>query len=156
MREKKEKEDRMAKQRALYEEDQRRRFGDNWKSKTPAREGDKPREELKGFAQAEHAINVIRQFYTEENHPGVAQTCFKTCEKLISNHFNEPTNDKFQKVNLQNNAIKQRIVQVRLGISILKGAGFVETDDDSGMTIGADSDKAEIQKILDFLRANIK
>lgn len=122
----------------------------------PQKEGEAPREELKGFAKAEHSINVIRQFYTEDKHPGVAQTCFKTCEKLISNHFNDPSNEKFQKVNLENKAINERIVKVRLGVSILMGAGFVTSDDKTCMTITADSNKEEIKKILEFLKQNIK
>lgn len=73
--------------------------------------------------------------YTEIRMPGVAQTCFKTCQTLIGNLIKDPSNEKFRKVNLDNEAIKKRIATINGGLSILKGAGFVKADDGNYLTI---------------------
>jgi len=54
---------------------------------------------------------------------------------LLGNLLKDPSNEKFRKVNLENNAIKTRIANVNGGLNILKGGGFVKNDDGTAMTI---------------------
>jgi len=70
----------------------------------------------------------VRTIYTEDRQPGIAKTCFKTIHTLLNNLMKDPTNDKFKRVNMANEAIKARIVKITGGLIILKGAGFVEND----------------------------
>ena len=87
-----------ARMREMLERDRRERFGgqapkaEEAKKKTPA--------EL-----VEHGIKTVKTLYTEIRAPGVAKTCLKTVSTLIKNVQKDPTNEKFRKVNLDNNAI---------------------------------------------------
>lgn len=140
MREKKELEERVKEQRRRYELDMKERFGDAWESKVPQK---KEKEELKGEDLAKNGIQTVATVYTEARSPGVAQTCFKTCLTLVGNLMKEPGNEKFRRVNLENNAIKQRISTIQGGLNILKGAGFRKSDDGTQLVI----DQSEINQL---------
>ena len=81
---------------------------------------------------AENGIKMVATLYSDFKFPGVAQNCYKTCSVLVGNLLKEPTNDKFRKVNLDNNAIKSRIATVNGGLNILRGAGFVKDESGEG------------------------
>ncbi len=53
----------------------------------------------------------------------------------MSNLVKEPGNEKFRKVNLDNENIKKRIATINGGLSILKGAGFVKAEDGNYLAI---------------------
>lgn len=73
-----------------------------------------------------HGIKTVETLYTEDRQPGVAKTCFKTISVYISNILKNPTEEKFRKINLTNEAFQKRIGKINGGLSILKGAGFEE------------------------------
>lgn len=91
----------------------------------------------------ENGIKTVCTLYTEARAPGVATTCLKTCLTLINNAVKDPTNEKFLKVNLDNNAIKQRIATINGGLNILKGAGFENSDEGNFLVL-----KTYDQKVL--------
>lgn len=127
MREKKLAEERLAEQRRRYELDMRERFGDQWQSKAPKQEVKKA--EIEGKELVAHGITLVTTLYTEFRAPGVAQTCIKTCQTLINNLIKDPANEKFRKVNLDNEAIQKRVSKVNGGLQILKGVGFQKAED---------------------------
>ena len=49
-------------------------------------------------------IKTVRTLYTEDNHPGVAKTCYKTITIYLGNLLKDPVEDKFKKINLTNEA----------------------------------------------------
>lgn len=127
------------------------RFGDQWQSKVAQKEEAK---EKSGKDLAETGIATIATLYTEFRAPGVAQTCFKTLITLLSNVLKDPTNEKFRKVNLDNEAIKKRVATINGGISVLKGAGFTKADD--GNYLQVDAINADlISEIVQLLQAKI-
>lgn len=154
MKEKKALEDRVAEQRRRYELDMKERFGDNWKSKVPQKEEQK---EKSGKDLAELGITTVATVYSDFRAPGVAQTCFKTCSTLIGNLLKDPSNEKFRRVNLDNEAIKKRVSTINGGLNILKGAGFVKSDEGNQLTIEQSSiDNALLQAIVKMLQEKIK
>ena len=60
--------------------------------------------------QVEHGIKTVLTLYTESRSPGVAKTCLSTCCTLMKNVLKDQANEKFRKVNLDNNAVKTRVV----------------------------------------------
>jgi len=83
----------------------------------------------------EHGIKTVKTLYTEMRAPGVAKLCLKTCCTFLRNVVKDQTNEKFKKINLDNNAVSTRVGKVNGGIAILKGAGFVENPDGSNTLI---------------------
>jgi hypothetical protein len=54
------------------------------------------------------------------------KTCFKTCHVYLGNLLKDPNEEKFKRINLSNEAFQKRVGKLTGGLSILKGAGFVE------------------------------
>lgn len=117
------------------------RFGDQWQSKVPAKEEKK---EKSGKELAETGIATVATLYTEFRAPGVGQTCFKTCQTLLGNLLKDPSNEKFRRVNLDNEAIKKRVSTINGGLSILKGAGFFKAEDGNYLTI----EQSQVDSVL--------
>ena len=77
----------------------------------------------------EHGIKTVKTLYTEIRAPGVAKLCLKTVCTFMKNVQKDPANEKFRKVNLENNAVQQRVAKVNGGIAILKAVGFKQAED---------------------------
>ena len=151
MKEKKLAEERLAEQRRRYELDMRERFGDQWQSKAPKQE---TKAELQGKELVEHGIKTVTSLYTEFRSPGVAQTCLKTCLTLISNVLKDQANEKFRKVNLDNEAIQKRVSKVSGGLQILKGAGFNKAEDGNYLLL-TQVDESVMQEAIKLLQDKI-
>ena len=78
-----------------------------------------------------HGLKTVRTLYTEDRNPGVAKTCFKTISVYLTNVLKNPTEEKFRKINLANEAFQKRVGKINGAMSILKGSGFEEQGDDS-------------------------
>jgi len=65
----------------------------------------------------------------------VAKTCLKTCCTFIRNVVKDQNNEKYRKINLENNAVQTRVAKVNGGLAILKGVGFVDNPDGSNTLI---------------------
>jgi hypothetical protein len=57
-----------------------------------------PLEEIK------HGIKTVKTLYTEDRQPGVAKTCLKTISVYTGNVVKDPSDPKFQSINLGNEA----------------------------------------------------
>ena len=66
----------------------------------------------------------MKTLYTELRAPGVAKTCLKTCSTLCKNVMKDPENEKFKKINCDNEAIQKRLSKVNGGLAIMRGVGF--------------------------------
>lgn len=65
----------------------------------------------------------------------MAKTCLKTCCTFIRNVVKDQNNEKYRKINLENNAVQTRVAKVNGGIAILKGVGFDNNPDGSNSLI---------------------
>ena len=83
-------------------------------------------------------IKTTRTLYTEDRNPGVAKTCFKTLHVYLSNILKNPSEEKFRKINLANEAFQKRVGKVAGGLTVLKGAGFEEMGDETLLMNGID------------------
>ena len=75
-----------------------------------------------------HGIKSIKTLYTEDRQPGVAKTCFKTISVYTGNVLKDPSDPKFQSINLENAAFQKRVGKIQGGKMILQGFGFEEED----------------------------
>ena len=73
----------------------------------------------------------MKTLYTEDRQPGIAKTCFKTCQIYLTNVLKDRNEEKFQRINMSNEAFQKRVGKITGGVNILKGAGFVEQEDGS-------------------------
>jgi hypothetical protein len=64
----------------------------------------KKTEEKAPIDEIKHGIKTVKTLYTEDRAPGVAKTCFKTIGLYTANVAKDPTEPKFQSVNLANEA----------------------------------------------------
>ena len=108
------------------ERDRRERFG---ASGAPAGGTEQKKPEKTPAQQVAHGITTVKTLYTEIRAPGVAKTCLKTCNTFIGNVLKDQNNEKFRRINLDNNAVKERVVKVNGGLAILKGVGFAPASD---------------------------
>lgn len=79
-----------------------------------------------GIELVKHGLKTVRLLYTEDRQPGVAKTCYKTCHVYLTNIQKNPTEEKFRRINLGNEAFQKRVGKITGGLSILKGSGFLE------------------------------
>ena len=106
------------------ERDKRERFGGKGSSAEVEKKASKTPAE-----QVEHGIKTVKTLYTEVRSPGVAKTCLKTCCTFMRNVVKDSENEKFRKINLDNNAVQTRVAKVNGGLAILKAVGFVQATD---------------------------
>ena len=81
------------------------------------------------LVRVKNGIKIIQTVYTEDRNPGVAKTCFKTLGIYLKNVLKVPAEEKFQKINMGNEAFQKRVAKVSGAVMILKAAGFEETED---------------------------
>mmetsp|Transcript_118182 Transcript_118182/g.164634 ORF Transcript_118182/g.164634 Transcript_118182/m.164634 type:complete len:153 (-) Transcript_118182:71-529(-) len=111
---------------ARLEQDKIERFGLEKYKQMKAEEEAKKKSPIQ---IVESGIKKVETLYTEQRQPGVAKTCFKTCATFAGNVLKDPSNEKFRKVNLENNAVQNRVAKINGGLQILTGMGFVQKSD---------------------------
>ena len=85
--------------------------------------------------EIKHGIKTVKTLYTEDRNPGIAKTCFKTINIYVGNVVKDPSEPKFQSINLLNEAFQKRVGKINGGRMILKGFGFEEDADGSKLTL---------------------
>lgn len=86
--------------------------------------------------------------------PGVAKLCLKTCCTFLRNVVKDQNNEKFRKINLDNNAVSTRVGKINGGLAILKGAGFTENPDGSNTLVLEEVDMPRIELGIKLLEPN--
>lgn len=84
------------------------------------------------------------------NVKGDKQDCVATLTKLLSNIEAKPEEDKFHKINLENEKIKQKIVAFNGGVTLLKTAGFEEGDE--AMSLVWNKDLDTLKEVLERVK----
>lgn len=77
---------------------------------------------------------------------GNKQECVQTITKLLGNIVQSPQEQKFHRINLENEKIKERIVQVSGAVLLLKAAGFEGED---GKALQWDGDLYKMKQVYD-------
>ena len=57
-----------------------------------------------GIELVKHGMKIVKTLYTEDRQPGVAKTCFKTCQIYLTNVLKDRNEEKYQKINMTNDA----------------------------------------------------
>lgn len=57
-----------------------------------------------GIELVKHGLKIVKTLYTEDRQPGVAKTCFKTCQVYLNNVLKDRNEEKFQRINMANEA----------------------------------------------------
>ena len=102
----------------------------------------------------EHGIKTVKTLYTELRAPGVAKTCLKTVATFIRNAKKDPSNEKFRKINLDNENVQKRVGKINGGLAILKAVGFKQADDGNYMQL-AEVNDAVLANALEQLTPHI-
>ena len=84
------------------------------------------KQERPPIEEIKHGIKTVKTLYTEARAPGVKITCLKTIATMVGNVHKNPTEAKFQTVNLGNEKIQERVGKINGGKIIFKGFGFEE------------------------------
>jgi len=106
-----------------------------------------------GIELVKHGLKTVKTLYTEDRQPGVAKTCFKTCQVYLTNVLKDRNEEKFQRINLANEAFQKRVGKITGGTNILKGAGFVEQADGTLYMVQINEDI--IKEVLRLLENNL-
>lgn len=48
-----------------------------------------------GIDLVKHGLKTVKTLYTEDRQPGVAKTCFKTCQVYLTNVLKDKNEEKF-------------------------------------------------------------
>ena len=152
MAEKKKAKEEKARMLQRLEDDKRDRFGANYVAQE-AQKKEKPPKEL-----IDTGIKTVNQIYTNSRAPGVAKTCFKTCSTFGTNVLKDPSQEKFRKVNLDNENVKKRVGDLSGAKSILKGMGFIPNPDGSNTLIIPEGkvDEPSIQYALQAMKMHLE
>lgn len=136
-----------ARMREILERDKRERFGGSAAAAgAAAKQPEKTPKE-----QVEHGIKTVKTLYTEIRQPGVAKTCLKTAATFMKNVLKDPSNEKFRKINLDNEAVQKRLGKVNGGLAIMRGVGFKQNPDGSNTYVIEDPDVKVLQEAVDLL-----
>ena len=81
------------------------------------------------------------------------KTCFKTCHVYLGNVLKDPTEEKFRRINLSNEAFQKRVGKIAGALHILKGAGFVENEE--GMLVMENINESIVKEAIRILENNI-
>lgn len=138
-----------ARMRELLERDKRERFGGAAGGGEEAKKKEKTPAEM-----VEHGIKTVKTLYTELRAPGVAKTCLKTVATFIRNAKKDPSNEKFRKINLDNENVQKRVGKINGGLAILKAVGFKQADDGNYMQL-AEVNDAVLANALEQLTPHI-
>lgn len=77
--------------------DKEERFGKKFESATGVVtkvEAPKP-SGPQGLDLVKHGLKTVKTLYTEDRQPGVAKTCFKTCQVYLTNVLKDKNEEKF-------------------------------------------------------------
>ena len=107
-----------------------------------------PLEEIK------HGIKTVKTLYTEERQPGVCKTCLKTISVYTGNVVKDPSDPKFQSINLANEAFQKRVGKINGALGILKGFGF-EVDNEQNKLVLKNYDEALFKKGIECLQVEL-
>eukprot|EP00828_Plagiopyla_frontata_P017141 TRINITY_DN22314_c0_g1_i4.p1 TRINITY_DN22314_c0_g1~~TRINITY_DN22314_c0_g1_i4.p1 ORF type:complete len:177 (+),score=16.58 TRINITY_DN22314_c0_g1_i4:43-573(+) len=77
---------------------------------------------------AKLAIQQIKTAYPSNIFMDKAKVCFSTLQIFIRNVLNNPSEEKYRKINLTNQNFQTRVGELFGGIAVLKHAGFQEQD----------------------------
>lgn len=102
----------------------------------------------------EHGIKTVKTLYTEFRQPGVAKTCLKTIHTFVKNVKENPTDEKYRKINLEKEAIQKRVAKINGALGILKAVGFLPSDDGTSLVI-TDVDDSVLTNALQQLAPHI-
>eukprot|EP00164_Ancoracysta_twista_P000831 GFYU01001096.1.p1 GENE.GFYU01001096.1~~GFYU01001096.1.p1 ORF type:complete len:200 (-),score=50.55 GFYU01001096.1:496-1095(-) len=72
---------------------------------------------------------ALEKVHSNPDH-NVADTCVTTVGKLVTNCLKDPNNPKFRQVRMNNQAIRNRVLDVAGGLELMLAAGFEELDMD--------------------------
>lgn len=103
--------------------------------------------------QIKHGIQTVTTLYTEDRQPGVSKTCLKTISVYTGNVVKDPSDAKFQSINLLNEAFQKRVGKITGGRIILKGFGFEEDADGSKLVLKK-YDAELFEKGINLLKAH--
>ena len=131
--------------RRKLEADRRERFGGQAPAevKTPQKTP---------VEQIEHGITTVKTLYTDMRAPGVAKLCLKTCCTFVRNLIKDPDNDKFRRINMDNEAVQKRVTKINGGLLILKGVGFTEAKDGTNSLVMETVNKELLLKAESLLK----
>lgn len=132
--------------REILERDKRERFGGSAAAAAASKQSEKTPKE-----QVEHGIKTVKTLYTEIRQPGVAKTCLKTCAALCKNLVKDPQNEKFRRINLDNENIQKRLAKVNGGLAVMRGVGFKQNPDGSNTYIIEDPDMTVVNMAIELL-----
>jgi hypothetical protein len=76
-----------------------------------------------------HSIKTIKTLYPPTREPDVASTAFKTLRALASNLANNPGEDKYKRVRIENPTLHQRVGRLNGGIAFLNAIGFAALEE---------------------------
>ena len=132
--------------REILERDKRERFGGSGGAAAAAQQ---KQQEKSPEEQVEHGIKTVKTLYTEIRQPGVAKTCLKTCATFIKNVIKDPTNEKFRKINLDNENVQKRLAKVNGGLAIMRGVGFKQNPDGTNTYVIDEPNLEVLKKAVD-------
>ena len=82
----------------------------------------------------------------------MAKTCFKTISVYTGNVLKDPSDPKYQSINLENKAFQTRVGKIQGGKVILQGFGF---QDEDGKLVLKNFDKALFEKGVALLQQEL-
>lgn len=112
--------------------------------------------EKTGIELVEQGLKTVKTIYTEFRQPGVAKLCLKTCNTFAGNVLKDVNEEKYRKVNLDNNAVNTRVGKINGGKVILKGLGFVENPDGSNTLVMPNVDVDLLKKAQALFKPHIE
>jgi hypothetical protein len=101
--------------------DKEERFGKKFDAYT---QGDK--KEFSAYDNIVYYIKAIKGLYPPFRNGDLTKNCYNTIKVITNNIAKNPTEEKFRKIKLSNQAFQERVGKINLGMKILTELGFEE------------------------------
>lgn len=101
--------------------------------------------------QADSAIELLSKYRAG----GDGLRALKTLRVYVNNALTKPDEEKFRRINLDNEAFRKRVASLHGGLALLRAAGFKKLALENCMAL-EERDEARLQAVLERLEAGIK
>ena len=104
---------------------------ENKKNKEEKKEKEEEKEEKNQYSKEENIsfyIKTLKKFYGTAFYGDILLNCFETIKTILDNILNNPEEEKYKNIKLNNPHFEQKVGKYEIAVKLLKEIGFVQEE----------------------------
>ena len=104
---------------------------ENKKNKEEKKEKEEEKEEKNQYSKEENIsfyIKTLKKFYGTAFYGDILLNCFETIKTILDNILNNPEDEKYKNIKLNNPHFEQKVGKYEIAVKLLKEIGFVQEE----------------------------